>query len=129
VIVKIKGKKSEIIDVFEGNGSEHDFSLFKRTIGDSSRESLRMYADLGYVGIKKFHEKSKIPRKPSKNHKLGEKDKAYNKRLSRKRAGVEHINAKIKTFKIMAYPYRNRRAGHKLRMSLVCGLINFDLRI
>ena len=64
-----------------------------------------MYADLGYLGIEKFHKNSKIPRKSSKLHPLSDTDKSYNKRLARKRIVVEHINAKIKTFKIMAHPY------------------------
>jgi hypothetical protein len=42
---------------------------------------------------------------------------------------IEHINAKIKTFKIMAYPYRNHCNRHLLRMTLICGIINYELRI
>jgi hypothetical protein len=129
VVVKVKRKKAEIVDVRQGRGSEHDFSLYKRTIGGTMDESIPAYTDLGYKGIEKFHVNSKIPRKESKYYKLSEKDKAYNKRLARKRVIVEHINAKIKTFKIMAYPYRNHCKRHLLRMSLICGLINFDLRI
>ena len=53
-----------------------------------------------------------IPIKESGNRKLDKREKAFNKRLSRERVAVEHVNAKIKTFKVMAYPYRNR-----LRMS------------
>ncbi|MDR0638446.1 MAG: hypothetical protein LBG27_06045, partial [Spirochaetaceae bacterium] len=47
----------------------------------------------------------------SKNRPLTGREKAYNKRLSGKRVSVEHISAKIKTFKIMACPYRNRHNG------------------
>jgi hypothetical protein len=85
-----------------------------------------MYADLGYLGIDSFHANSKIPRKASKLHPLSDKDKSYNKRLARKRVIVEHINAKIKTFKSMAYPYRNHCKRHLLRVSLICGIINFE---
>jgi hypothetical protein len=90
-------------------------------------ESILLLADLGYVGIAALHGNSRTPKKSSKNHKLTGKEKAYNKSLSRKRVVIEHINAKIKTFKIMAYPYRNHRRRHSLRMSLVCGIINFEL--
>jgi hypothetical protein len=48
-----------------------------------------------------------IPKKSGRNRKLNEREKAYNKRLAKKRAVIERVNAKIKTFKIMAYPYRN----------------------
>jgi hypothetical protein len=63
-----------------------------------------MYGDRGYLGIHDFHENSILPIKGSKLHPLSDKEKAYNKRLVRKRVVVEHINAKIKTFKSMAEP-------------------------
>ena len=123
----MNGKTKEIIDVDEGRGQEHDFSLFKRTIGSKLHESIPVYIDLGYLGIDEFHENTKIPRKASKLRPLSDKDRAYNKRLARKRVVVEHINAKIKTFKSMSYPYRNHHCKrHLLRMALICGIINFD---
>jgi len=100
--------------------------MYKRTIGAGVNDAMPLYADLGYLGIDRFHPKSKIPRKASKKHPLSEKDKAYNKRLARKRVTVEHINAKIKTFKIMSYPYRNHCKRHLLRASLICGIINYE---
>jgi IS5 family transposase len=87
-----------------------------------------MYGDLGYLGIHDCHGNSIIPIKVGRNNPLSEKERAYNKRLSRKRVAVEHINAKIKTFKIMAYPYRNHCKGHLLRLSLICGFINYENR-
>lgn len=119
-------KKRTIIDVRQEKGSVHDFKLYKDTIGNDVDESIKVLADLGYLGIEKLHINSLIPKKESKNHKLTEREKAYNKRLARLRVVIEHINAKIKTFKIMAYPYRNHRARHLLRMSLICGIINFE---
>ena len=88
-----------------------------------------MQTDLGYLGIEKLHANSLIPVKGSKYHKLTKKEKAYNKKLARQRVVIEHINAKIKTFKVTAYPYRNRRRRHLLRMSLICGIINFERRL
>jgi hypothetical protein len=91
-------------------------------------EKILMYGDLGYLGIHGCHANSVIPVKASKNNPLSEKEKTHNKRLARKRVAVEHINAKIKTFKIMAYPYRNHCKRHLLRLSLICGIINFENR-
>ena len=124
----IEEKSEIIIDVRQEKGSIHDFKLYKDTIGEDIDESITVHADLGYLGIGNLHTNSLIPIKESKNHKLTEKEKAYNKRLARKRVGIEHINAKIKTFKIMSYPYRNRRTRHLLRMTLICGIINYELR-
>jgi hypothetical protein len=102
--------------------------LFKRTIGAEVHEDILMYGDLGYLGINDFHANSIIPIKTSKLNPLSDKEKAYNKRLAQKRVVIEHINAKIKTFKIMAYPYRNHCKKHLLRLSLICGIINFENR-
>jgi hypothetical protein len=126
--VIINGKSRKIIYVAEGLGHEHDFNIFKRTIGTGMDEKILMYGDLGYLGIYDWHANSIIPIKASKNNPLSEKEKAYNKRLARKRVAIEHINAKIKTFKIMAYPYRNHCKRHLLRLSLICGVINFENR-
>ena len=121
----MEGKKSEIIDVNQAKGSEHDFKLYKNTIGKNVDESILIRTDLGYLGIEKFHANSLLPIKESKNHKLTEREKAYNKRLARKRVIIEHIHAKIKTFKITSYPYRNRRRRHLERMTLIYGIIKF----
>ena len=110
----------------QGKGSMHDFKLYKETIGKNVDESILMQTDLGYLGIEKLHANCLLPIKESKNHKLTEQEKAYNKKLAQKRVVIEHINAKIKTFRIMSYPYRNRRRRHLLRMSLICGIINFE---
>ncbi|GHV52976.1 hypothetical protein AGMMS49579_11000 [Spirochaetia bacterium] len=128
----INRKTREIIDVRQRKGSVHDFKIYKETIADAIDSSIRVEADLGYLGIEKLHENSLIPKKASKKHKLTAGEKAYNKPLARKRVVIEHVNARIKTFKSMAYPYRNHCSQteglrHLLRMSLICGFINFEL--
>ena len=122
----LDGKSKIIIDVSQAEGSVHDFKVYGDTIGENVDESIQIRIDLGYLGIEKLHLNSLIPIKESKNHKLTKKEKAYNKKLAQLRVVIEHINAKIKTFKIMSYPYRNRRRRHLLRMSLICGIINYE---
>jgi len=113
--------------VEEAKGSEHDFKEYKDTIGDKVSESIPLDADLGYQGIKEYHANSNIPIKSSKNHKLTKKEKAYNKRLARRRVAIEHINARIKVFRCMSYPYRSPCCNrHLLRTKLICGFINYD---
>ncbi|MDR1140827.1 MAG: transposase, partial [Planctomycetaceae bacterium] len=115
----------QIIDVQEAKGSEHDFKIYKETIGKGISNSIPLDADLGYVGIGEYHSNSFIPIKSSKNHQLTKKEKAYNKRLSRRRVVIEHINCKIKTFRCMTYPYRGHcHNRHALRMALICEIIN-----
>jgi hypothetical protein len=101
--------------------------VYKDTIGGLVSNSIPLDADLGYLGIEGYHANSFIPVKSSKNHQLTEEEQAYNKELARRRIVIEHINAKIKTFKSMAYPYRGHYCNrHSLRMTLICGLINHD---
>ena len=119
-------EKKAIIDVMQEKGSAHDFTLYKGTIGKNIDESITALTDLGYIGIEKLHANCLLPIKESKNHKLTAREKAYNKKLAQQRVAVEHINAKIKTFKVTAYPYRNRRRRHLLRMSLICCIINLE---
>ena len=59
---------------------------------------------------------------------LPHEEKRENRRISKERILIENINAKIKVFKIMKYPYRNRRKRHFLRLNLVCGIINYELQ-
>jgi len=88
--------------------------------------SVIILADSGYQGIREYHEWSLIPVKKSKNFPLSAAEKAYNKELSRRRVFIENINAQIKVFKIMSYPYRNRRRRHLLRTRLVCAILNAE---
>jgi hypothetical protein len=97
--------------VQEAKGSEHDFKIYKETIGKSVSSSIPLDADLGYLGIEEYHSNSFIPVKSSKKHPLTGKEKAYNKRLARRRVMIEHINGRIKTFRCMAYPYRSHRCN------------------
>jgi hypothetical protein len=90
------------LDAREAKGSVHNFQVYKEAIGKSVKASILIRTDLGYLGIEKLHENSQIPKKGSKLHKLNRREKAYNRRLARKRAVIEHINAKIKTFKSRA---------------------------
>ena len=89
--------------------------------------AIALDADLGYLGIGDYHANSFIPVKSSKKHQLTKREKAYNKRLAKRRVVIEHINGKIKVFRCMTYPYRGHQCNrHSLRMKLICGIINYD---
>lgn len=108
-------------------GKTHDFRMFKESRLPINRK-IKIKADLGYCGIKSFHANSEVPKKSSKNHPLSEEDKEYNRILASSRIYIEHINAKIKTFKIFSQKYRNRISKRRflLRFNLVCGFINYE---
>ena len=58
--------------------------------------------------IAKIHELSETPIKKPKRGKLTKEQKKYNRELNRLRIAVEHVNRRLKIFKILSYPYRNR---------------------
>ena len=49
-----------------------------------------------------------------------------NRRINRERMLIEHINAKIKVFKITSNTYRNRHKRFGLQMMLLDAIINFE---
>ena len=125
----MEGKNREIIDVNQAKGSEHDFKLYKDTIGGRVLDSIKAQMDSGYQGIAEIHKNSETPKKKPKGGDLTQEEKLENRRISRERILIENVNAKIKVFKIMANKYRNRRKRHNLRANLICGIINEDARI
>lgn len=112
-----------IYEIEIGPGSEHDFHLFKRTF-EGSPENVTYTVDLGYLGIDKLHENSKIPKKNSKKHKLTEEEKAYNKELAMDRIFIEHTNGWLKRFKILSTRYRNDLKYFSKFAVLLCGFYN-----
>jgi hypothetical protein len=84
--------------------------------------------DSGYQGVEKIHANSELPKKRSKLRPLKRKEKRSNLKLSKTRVKIEHVIGKIKVFRIMAERYRNRRKNHELRMKLICGIYNFELK-
>ena len=125
----VNAKTSEIICTAHAEGSTHDFKLYENSVGSAVADDIKVQGDSGYQGILKLHKNSETPKKKPKGGELTKEEKAENKQLSSERMLVENINAKIKVFKITANKYRNRRRRFGLRMSLICGIINFDSRI
>lgn len=106
-------------------GKALDFRLFKESKLHIPL-SIKIFADSGYQGICEYHKNSEIPIKSSKNHKLSEKEKLYNRNLSKRRIYIEHINRYLKRFRILSSRYRNKRRYFGLRISLICGIYNFQ---
>jgi len=116
----------EILAIAQAEGSCHDFRLFKENYNGIDPQ-IKLLGDSGFQGIFELHANSLIPKKSSKNHPLTDEEKKANTELSRKRIVIEHVNRWIKRFKILQYRYRNRRKRHGLRVSLICGVHNFEM--
>lgn len=119
---------AKIICWLVGEGSRHDFRLFKAS-GVQIHPKTESLQDSGYQGIKAYHFNSYIPKKKPKNGELTQLERDYNHALSQERISIEHINRRLKVFKIIAGRYRNRRCRYKLRCNLIAALYNYDLSL
>lgn len=84
-------------------------------------------ADKGYQGIAKLHPTSCTPTKKPRKSKLNSSERQHNRNLARLRVVAEHVNRKLKIFRILGERYRNRRKRFGLRFNLIAAIINFEL--
>ncbi len=68
---------------------------------------IKIIADKGYQEIAKIHKLSETPIKRKKGKKLTKEEKKYNQLLNRLRVVVEHVNRRLKIFRILSSSYRN----------------------
>ena len=86
-----------------------------------------LVGDKGFQGIIDLHANSIIPFKKPRKSELTDEKKRFNSKLSKFRIFIEHVNRRIKRFKILQYRYRNKQQKHLLRISLICGIYNYEL--
>lgn len=111
---------------FFGQGGSHEFKIFKLSKLKIKVECICL-GDKGYQGIKKYHSQSLTPKKKPKDLRLSQEDKRQNQQLAHQRIIIEHINKKLKIFRILSEKYRNRRRRFGLRFNLIAGLYNYEL--
>ena len=121
----IDGFSGKIICICEGKGAVHDFELFKQS-GIHIHDSILLIGDKGFQGICDIHNRSFIPYKKPRKGQLTPAQKAFNRELSKFRMLIEHVNRRIKRFKILQIRYRNKQRKHLLRVSLICGIYNYE---
>lgn len=112
-------------------GATHDLVLLRRTglIGRLDVEEAAML-DKAYVGLAKDYPAIRlyIPFKASRNHPLTEEQKAYNRLLAQYRIVVEHTNAQLNQFQVLAQVYRHARESHPRTVRVVSLLVNQRIR-
>lgn len=121
----IDAHTQQVICTFFGKGRRHDFKLFKAS-GIHFHPSTESLQDKGYQGMQKLHVHCRLPKKKPRGGQLTAEDKAYNRQLARERVGVEHVNRRLKVFRILSERYRNRRKRFGLRCNLIAALYNFE---
>jgi DDE superfamily endonuclease/Helix-turn-helix of DDE superfamily endonuclease len=117
-----------IICIFCGQGRQHDFALFKSS-GIHFHPLTESLQDSGYQGINQYHHNSYTPKKKPKTRELSLIEKEYNRELAKERICIEHVNRRLKIFKILAERYRNRRRRYGLRCNLIAGIYNYELSL
>ncbi len=110
-----------------GKGRQHDFRIFKNS-KVKVVERVQVLADKGYQGIGRYHTNSCIPHKKPRNGQLTKQEKRQNKEQSRLRIRVENVIRHLKIFRILSSRYRNRRKRFSLRVNLIAGLYNYELK-
>lgn len=99
-------------------GSTHDKKVYDRT-GVKIPPGVTGYGDTAYLGTG-----LKTPRRKPRGGALTPRQKAGNRRVSRKRIVVEHGIGKMKVWRVAAERWRNPRRRHTLVMKNVAGLHN-----
>ncbi len=115
-------KCNQILSIQIDTGRVHDLPIARCHAKEFS-QFVCIMADLAYKGFKEIKGKLLIPIKKPKKMQLPKEAKRINKEISRGRISIEHINSKLKTFRILSQRYRNRRKRFGLRMNLIAGLI------
>jgi hypothetical protein len=116
-------------------GSMHDYSLYKHSY-PLLPDNVCLDLDLGYLGIRvdclKLNCMLPFKKKNSGRGKRGVKAKALsveqralNKLLSKERLVVEHVNSRVKKFRIFGDEFRNCLKRYDVMIAIVCGLVNF----
>jgi hypothetical protein len=93
------------------------------------KQDVQLLADKGYQEINRHHQASIIPHKKTKKKPLTPEQKAENCQQARVRVVVENIIRCLKIFRILSSRYRNRRKRFGLRVNLIAGLYNYDLKL
>jgi hypothetical protein len=123
--------KTEIRTTLEGKivhvsktrpGSTHDLTVYRNEI--PLPRGAKSYVDSGYMGLQKDNPHTEVPFKKTKKTPLSPEDKAYNTALARIRVKVENVLSQIKTFKIMADRYRNKRKRYSVKFKIIAGIVN-----
>jgi len=120
---------NQILSIDTGNGSTHDFKLFKqsRVWRYKIIQNIKAELDLGFLGVKKYLKNAIIPHKKTKKHKLAKQQKEENKKLSSSRIKIKNINREIKIFRICKEVRRHKQKKHNLFWNLIAGVVNFKL--
>ena len=106
--VILNPRLKQIVSIQVESGRKHDLTIARKYLKEMIIYPCIM-ADLAYKGFHQIKSKLLIPIKKPKNLSLPKIAKKINQEISRRRITIEHINGKLKHFRILTERYRNRR--------------------
>jgi 5-methylcytosine-specific restriction endonuclease McrA len=116
-------------------GSTVDFAIFKKELMAFNFEKIRLWVDLGFVGIKGVLGEEvdvQIGHKKSKKHPLTDEQKLENCALAKQRIKIENAIGSIKRYYILKHEIRLKKPEKNKNLDLaieICvGLSNFKLK-
>ena len=120
LVVSKSQKKIKRVEI--SKGKVHDFTMYKENPLKLGKHK-KVIVDKGYQGIQEIHSESHLPVKKKKGQRLTKEEKMFNKDLAKRRIIIEHINRKVKIFRIFSSKYRNRRKRFGIRVNLIVSII------
>ncbi len=124
--VILNPRLKQIVSIQVESGRKHNLTIARKYLKEMIIYPCIM-ADLAYKGFHQIKSKLLIPIKKPKNLSLPKIAKKINQEISQRRTAIEHINGKLKHFRILTERYRNRRERFGLRMNLIAGMVNWML--
>lgn len=109
------------MNIHTSKGSIHDVTLARKHIKDLASYQF-VIADKGCIGLE--HTGLITPIKKHKNKPQDKEITQLNKAIGKRRIIIEHINGKLKVFKILSTTYRNHQRRFNLRVNLIAGIVN-----
>ena len=86
-----------------------------------------LVGEKGFQGIAGIHgERIAAYKKPRKGE-LTEEQERFNSKLSKLRVFIGHISRRIKRLEVLQMRYRNKQRKRLLRVSLICGMHNYEI--
>lgn len=120
-------KTKQIICIEVGKGRRHDFRIYKES-GTNIHPCISTEVDSGYQGIQKLHANVRLPCKGTKKRPLNAAQRKHNHQNASLRIVVEHVIRGVKIFRLLSERYRNRRKRFGLRINLIAGIYNYQLK-
>jgi len=123
-------KKRILILTPTHSGRKHDKKIVdKHEISQCLPLGVTAWTDTGFIGMRKVHSNTIMPKKASKHHPLTTEEKQNNRIISGLRIVSEHTIAGMKRFKVASDIYRNKLGNLDDTFTfLSAGLWNFHLQ-